>query len=59
MTEMNARTLMFNLGPIDSTTLVKIARYADRKQLTYKITKKGTLLLDGRGKCCMYARWRW
>ena len=28
MTEMNARTLMFNLGPIDSTTLVKIARYA-------------------------------
>ena len=50
MTEMNARTLMFNLGPIDSTTLVKIARYADRKQLTYKITKKGTLLLDGRGK---------
>ena len=50
MTEMNARTLMFNLGPIDSTTLVKIARYADRKQLTYKITKKGVLLLDGRGK---------
>ena len=53
MTEINARTLMFNLGPadvIDSTTLVKIARYADRKQLTYKITKKGTLLLDGRGK---------
>ena len=53
MTEMNARTLMFNLGPedvIDSTTLVKIARYADRKQLTYKIPKKGTLLLDGRGK---------
>ena len=35
MTEMNARTLMLNLGPIDSTTLVKIARYADRKQLTY------------------------
>ena len=53
MTEINARTLMFNLGPeyvIDSTTLVKIARYADRKQLTYKITKKGSLLLDGRGK---------
>ena len=50
MTEMNARTLMFNLGPIDSTTLVKIARYADRKQLTYKITKKDVLLLDGRGK---------
>ena len=50
MTEMNARSLVFNLGPIDSTTLVKIARYADRKQLTYKITKKGTLLLDGRGK---------
>ena len=53
MTEINARKLMFNLGPedvIDSTTLVKIARYADRKQLTYKITKKGTLLLDGRGK---------
>ena len=53
MTEINARTLMFNLGPedvIDSTTLVKIARHADRKQLTYKLTKKGTLLLDGRGK---------
>ena len=32
MTEINARALMFNLGPIDSTTLVKIARYADRKQ---------------------------
>ena len=53
MTEINARTLMFKLGSedvIDSTTLVKIARYADRKQLTYKLTKKGTLLLDGRGK---------
>ena len=53
MPEINARTLMFNLGPedaIDSTTLAKIARYADRKQLTYKVTKKGTLLLDGRGK---------
>ena len=53
MAEINARTLMFNLGPedaIDSTTLAKIARYADRKQLTYKVTKKGTLLLDGRGK---------
>ena len=46
MPEINARTLMFNLGPedaIDSTTLVKIARYADRKQLTYKVTKKETL----------------
>ena len=53
MAEINARTLMFNLGPedaIDSTTLAKIARYADRKQLTYKVTKKGALLLDGRGK---------
>ena len=53
MTEINARTLMFNLGPedvIDSTTLVKIARYTDRKQLAYKLTKKGALLLDGRGK---------
>ena len=53
MPEINARTLMFNLGPedaIDSTTLAKIARYADRKQLTYKVTKKGALLLDGRGK---------
>ena len=53
MTEMNARTLMFNLGPedaIDSTTLVKIARYADRKQLAYKLTDEGVLLLDGRGK---------
>ena len=50
MTEINARTVMFNLGPIDSTTLVKIARYADRKQLAYKVTKNGTLLLDGRGK---------
>ena len=35
---------------IDSTTLVKIARYTDRKQLAYKLTKKGTLLLDDRGK---------
>ena len=53
MAEINARTLMFNLGPedaIDSTTLAKIARYADRKQVTYKVTKKGALLLDGRGK---------
>ena len=53
MAEINARTLMFNLGPedaIDSTPSAKIARYAERKQLAYKITKKGTLLLDGRGK---------
>ena len=53
MTEINARTLMFNLGPedvIDSTTLVKIARYIDRTRLAYKLTKKRALLLDGRGK---------
>ena len=57
MAEINARTVMFNLGRIDSTTLAKIARYADRKQnqkeseqLTYKVTKNGTLLLDGRDK---------
>ena len=50
MTEINARTVVFNLGPIDSTTLAKIARYADRKQLAYKVTNNGTLLLDGRGK---------
>ena len=50
MTEINARTVMFNLGTIDSTTLAKIARYADRKQLAYNVTKNGTLLLDGRGK---------
>ena len=34
MAEINARTLMFNLGPedaIDSTTSAKIARYTERK----------------------------
>ena len=44
---------MFNLGredAIDSTTSAKIARYAERKQLAYKLTDDGVLLLDGRGK---------
>ena len=53
MAEINARTLMFNLGPedaIDSTTGAKIARYTERKQLAYKLTDEGVLLLDGRGK---------
>ena len=50
---LNARALMFNLGredAIDSTTSAKIARYAERKQLAYKLTDEGVLLLDGRGK---------
>ena len=41
MTEINARTVMFNLGPedaIDSTTSAKIACYTKRKQLAYKLT---------------------
>ena len=53
MAEINARALMFNLGredAIDSTTSSKIARYAERKQLAYKLTDEGVLLLDGRGK---------
>ena len=53
MAEINARTLMFNLGREDateSTTSAKIARYAERKQLAYKVTDEGVLLLDGRGK---------
>ena len=53
MAEINARTLMFNLGPedaIDLTTSAKIARYTERKQLAYKLTDEGVLLLDGRGK---------
>ena len=53
MAEINARTLMFNLGredATDSTTSAKIARYAERKQLAYKLTDEGVLLLDGRGK---------
>ena len=53
MAEINARALMFNLGredAIDSTTSAKIARYAERKQLAYKLTDEGMLLLDGRGK---------
>ena len=53
MADINARTLMFNLGPedaIDSTTSAKIARYTERKQLAYKLTDEGVLLLDGRGK---------
>ena len=53
MAEINARTLMFNLGredAIDSTTSAKIARYAEQKQLAYKLTDEGVLLLDGRGK---------
>ena len=53
MAEINARTLVFNLGPedaIDSTTSAKIARYTERKQLVYKLTDEGVLLLDGRGK---------
>ena len=53
MAEINARTLMFNLGPedaIDSTTSAKISRYAKRKQLAYKLTDEGVLLLDGCGK---------
>ena len=53
MAEINARTLMFNLGredAIDSTTSAKIARYAERKQLAYKLTDEVVLLLDGRGK---------
>ena len=47
MAEINARTLMFNLGREDAA---KIARYAERKQLAYKLTDEGVLLLDGRGK---------
>ena len=52
MAEINARTLMFNLGRKDATdsTSAKIARYAERKQLAYKLTDEGVLLLDGRGK---------
>ena len=53
MAEINARALMFNLGredAIDSTTSAKIAGYAERKQLAYKLTDEGVLLLDGRGK---------
>ena len=53
MAEINARALMFNLGredAIDSTTSAKIARYTERKQLAYKLTDEGVLLLDGRGK---------
>ena len=53
MAEINARALMFNLGredAIDSTTSAKIARYAERKQLAYKLTDEGVLLLAGRGK---------
>ena len=53
MAEVNARTLMFNLGredAIDSTTSAKIARYAERKQLAYKLMDEGVLLLDGRSK---------
>ena len=50
MAEINARTLTFNLGREDSTTSAKIARYAERKQLSYKLTDEGVLLLDGRGK---------
>ena len=53
MTEINARTVMFNLGPedaIDSTTSAKIACYTKRKQLAYKLTDEGVFLLDGRGK---------
>ena len=53
MAEINARALMFNLGredAIDSTTSAKIARYAERKRLAYKLTDEGVLLLDGRGK---------
>ena len=53
MAEINARALMFNLGredAIDSTTSAKIARYAERKQLAYKLTDEGVLLLDGRCK---------
>ena len=53
MAEINARALMFNLGredAIDSTTSAKIARYAERKQLAYKLTDEGVFLLDGRGK---------
>ena len=53
MAEINVRTLMFNLGPedaIDSTTSAKIACYTERKQLAYKLTDEGILLLDGRGK---------
>ena len=44
---------MFNMGredAIDSTTSAKIARYAERTQLAYKLTDEGVLLLDGRGK---------
>ena len=50
MAEINARAVMFNLGRVDSTTSAKIARYAERKQLAYKLTDEGVLLLDGRGK---------
>ena len=51
--DINVRTLMFNLGredATDSTTSAEIARYAERKQLAYKLTDEGVLLLDGRGK---------
>ena len=51
MAEINARALMFNLrreDAIDSTTSAKIARYTERKQLAYKLTDEGVLLLDGR-----------
>ena len=53
MAEINPRTLMINLGredATDSTTSAKIARYAERQQLAYKLTDEGVLLLDGHGK---------
>ena len=47
MAEINARTLMFNLGredAIDSTTSAKIARYTERKQLVQRGHGFGSLL---------------
>ena len=51
MAEINARALMFNLGredAIDSTTSAKIARYAERKQLAYKLHVRKMALVDPR-----------
>ena len=53
MAEINALALMFSLAredATDSTTAAKIARYAERKHLTYNLTKEGALSLDGAGR---------
>ena len=52
MAEINACTLMFELGPEyanDPATSAKIAPYADRIRLVYQLTGEGVLLLHGRG----------